>query len=146
MSTTSTLTESELPQTSPRALHIGLWVVQGLLFLAFVMAGSMKLTTPLEELARNMPWVSRMPGGLVRFIGVAEVSGALGLLLPSLFRILPKLSALAGAGLTVVMVLAASHHLMNGEAAMAPVNVVLGGLAAFVAWGRGKRAPIQPRR
>jgi putative oxidoreductase len=130
---------------SSKGLNIALWVVQFLLFAAFGMAGFMKATAPISELSKNMPWVPRFSPGMVRFIGIAELCGALGMILPSLSRIKPMLTPLAGLGLTVVMVLAAGHHLMNGEAKMAPIPLALGALAAFVAWGRWTKAPITPR-
>jgi putative oxidoreductase len=71
--------------------------------------------------------------------------GALGLVVPSATRIKPWLTPLAGAGLLTVMILASLFHLSRGEANLAPINVVLGALAAFVAWGRWKKAPIAPR-
>ena len=129
-----------------KGLHIGLWVVQGLLAVAFGMAGAMKTFTPLPELAASLPWVLDVPAALVRFIGISELAAAFGLVLPSLLRVQPRLTALAGAGLVVVMVLASIFHLSRGEAAALPANFVLGGLAAFVAWGRTRKAPIQARK
>ena len=128
-----------------KGLHIGLWVAQGLLAVAFGMAGAMKATTPLDELAKSLVWVTDVPGGLVRFIGIAEFAAALGMILPSALRIKPILTPAAGAGLVAIMCLAAPFHLSRGEAAVTPVNLVLGALAAFVAWGRYTRAPIAPR-
>jgi putative oxidoreductase len=134
-------------QTSapPKAWHYGLWSVQALLALAFVMAGFMKLTTPLDQLGAAMPWVTAVPGALVRFIGLAELAGGLGLVLPAATRIRPILTPIAAAGLVVVMVLAALLHVARGELAALPVNLVLGGLATLVAWGRTARAPIAAR-
>lgn len=131
--------------TTPRGLHIGLWVAQGLLALGFGMAGSMKLLTPIADLAEKMSWVKDSSPALVRFIGAAELAGALGLILPSLTRILPKLTVLAALGLLVVMILGGAVHVMHGEANRLPVNVLLGGLAGFVAWGRLRAAAIPPR-
>jgi hypothetical protein len=139
----ATSMETAAPQ---KGLHIALWVVQVLLLALFGMAGFMKATAPIAELAKNMAWVSRFSPGTVRFIGVAELCGALGMVLPSLSRVQPKLTALAGLGLTIVMALAVGHHLMNGEAKFASAPLLLGGLAAFVAWGRSKRAQIAPRQ
>ncbi|MGC4115998.1 MAG: DoxX family protein [Myxococcales bacterium] len=127
-----------------KALNIGLWIAQVLLAVAFGMAGLMKLTTPIEVLAQNMNWVADQPW-LVRFIGGSEVAGALGMLLPALTRILPRLTALAGLGLVVVMVLAAGFHATRGELGAIPVTLILGSLAAFVAWGRFRAAPIPSR-
>ena len=139
-----TTATSEAP-TQSKALHISLWVVQVLLAFAFGGAGLMKLTQPIADLAAKMVWPGQMPEALVRFIGLSELLGAIGLILPAVTRIKPKLTALAGAGLVVVMLLASAFHLSRGEAQVLPVNFVLGGLAAFVAWGRFKKAPIAPR-
>ncbi|HYC92879.1 MAG TPA: DoxX family protein [Thermoanaerobaculia bacterium] len=128
-----------------RGLNIVLALVQIVLAFAFGAAGLMKLTQPIEALAASMPWVSAVPSALVRFIGLAELAGALGLILPWLTRIKPQLISLAAIGLILVMVLASAFHLSRGEAGAIPVNVVLAALAAFVAWGRSKAAPIQPR-
>ncbi len=133
------------PRTSVRWLHFGLWAAQGLLALAFGMAGVLKVSAPLAELAHKMAWTAAVPGPLVRFIGASELTGVLGLILPSVTRIRPKLTALAGAGLATVMVLAMAFHLSRGEAHVIGVNLVLGSLAAFVAWGRFRGAPIPPR-
>lgn len=131
--------------TTPRGLHIGLWVAQGLLALGFGMAGSMKLLTPIADLAEKMSWVKDSSPALVRFIGASELAGALGLILPSLTRILPKLTVLAALGLLVVMILGGAVHVMHGEANRLPVNFLLGGLAGFIAWGRLRAAAIPPR-
>jgi putative oxidoreductase len=129
-----------------KALHIVLWLAQGLLAVAFAMAGSMKIGMPIDELVANgMTFAARLPEGLVRFIGAAEILGAVGLMMPAATRVLPRLTPIAAADLAFVMVLAAGHHLINGEASMVPANALLGSLALFVAWGRWFRAPIQAR-
>ena len=143
MSTAALAPSNEVQRS--KGLHIGLWVVQGLLFALFTLAGVMKTFKPVAELAKMMSWVPRVSPEMVRFIGASEIAGALGLLLPSLTRIKPKLSSLAAAGLTTIMVLAALFHASRGEFKVIPANVVLGALAAFVAWGRFKGAPIAPR-
>lgn len=125
-------------------MNIALWIAQVLLGVAFAMAGFMKLVSPIDELARNMSWVYEARA-LVRFIGAAELLGALGLVLPSAMRIKPWLTPLAAVGLGVVMVLAMGFHATRGELETLPVNVALGGIAAFIAWGRWKKAPIPPR-
>ncbi|MCO4748386.1 MAG: DoxX family protein [Proteobacteria bacterium] len=133
------------PQTS-KALHIGLWAVQGLLAAMFLMTGVMKLTTGQEELvAQGMAWAGRVPPELILFIGVSQLLGAIGLILPSVLRIKPVLTPIAAAALGLVMVLAAAEHSMAGEFSSVPVNAVLFSLTAFVAWGRGIQAPIHSR-
>ena len=81
----------------------------------------------------------------MRFIGLSEIAGAIGLVLPALTRIKPILTAWAAVGLTTIMVLAMIMHAVRGELGALPMNAVLGGMAAFVAWGRFRWAPIAPR-
>lgn len=127
-------------------MNIALWIVQVLLAAAFLMSGMMKIGNPPEELIKaGMTFVSYTPHALVKFIGAAELFGALGLLLPSLTRIQPKLTPIAAALLGVVMLLAAITHLTHGEAPMIVPNIILGALASFTAWGRWSKAPITPR-
>jgi hypothetical protein len=118
-----------------------LWVVQGLLALVFLFAGGTKLALPLDELAGPVS----LPGPLLRFIGVAEVLGAIGLILPSLLRIRPGLTPLAAAGLVVIMIGATVITLGVGAVVPALVSIVVGLLAAFVAYGRWRLAPIGRR-
>lgn len=126
-------------------LRAGLWAAQIALAGVFLMAGAFKAFTPIAELAAPMPWVTEVPAALVRFVGVAELAGAIGLILPSLSRVRPLLTPLAALGLATVMLLASVMHLADGEPAMLPVNAALGGLAMFVAWGRWSGAPIRAR-
>lgn len=129
-------------QKNDKAINIGLWVLQVLLGLMFIAAGAMKATQPVEAMAANMPWVTSTPLELVRFIGVSEFLGGLGLILPSLLRIKPHLTVWAATGLALVMVLAAIFHGSRGEFPDIGVNVVMIALFAFIAWGRSKKVPI----
>jgi hypothetical protein len=114
-----------------------LWIVQGLLALIFLFTGGMKLVLPLEVLTEQMP----LPGLFVRFIGVAEVLGAIGLILPGLLRIRPGLTPLAAAGLVIIMIGATVLTLAGGEVALALIPLVVGLFSAFVAYGRWRLAP-----
>jgi uncharacterized membrane protein YphA (DoxX/SURF4 family) len=122
-----------------------LWTLQLLLGVAFVAAGAMKLSQPLEALGAQMVWVNDVPAMLVRFIGLAEVLGGLGLILPAATRIRPWLTPLAAVGLALDMLLATGFHLVRGESGFAVPTLVLGLLAAFVAYGRRVLVPIIPR-
>jgi putative oxidoreductase len=128
-----------------KALHLGLWVVQGLLGALFLAVGAMKATQPIAVLVDTLGWPAAVPAALVRVIGVAELLGALGLILPAATRVKPMLTPLAGVGLAMAMLLAAVFHTSRGELGALPIPLVLGGLAAFVAWGRAAKAPIAPR-
>jgi uncharacterized membrane protein YphA (DoxX/SURF4 family) len=116
-----------------------LWVVQGLLALLFLFAGGVKLVMPIEEMTRQMP--VPLPGLFLRFIGVAEVLGAIGLILPGLLRIRPGLTPLAAAGLAIIMIGATVITLAAGDVASALIPLTVGLLAAFVAYGRWRQAP-----
>lgn len=115
-----------------------LWVVQALLALVFLFAGVSKLIMPIEEMTKDI----QMPGAFLRFIAVFEILGALGLILPSLLRIRPGLTPLAAAGLVIIMIGATVVSLMIGTVVMALMPFVVGLLAAFVAYGRWRLAPI----
>jgi hypothetical protein len=112
-----------------------LWIVQGLLALLFLWAGGMKLVLPLEKLAGPV----LLPGLFMRFIGVAEVLGAIGLILPGILRIRPGLTPLAAAGLVIIMIGATVLTLVGGDAGMALIPLVVGLLSAFVAYGRWRQ-------
>jgi uncharacterized membrane protein YphA (DoxX/SURF4 family) len=111
-----------------------LWFVQGLLALLFLLTGSMKLFLPLAVLMAQIPLP--MPGLFVRFLGVAEAAGAIGLILPGLLRIRPGLTPLAACGLVFIMIGAAVVTLLSGGGGMALMPLVVGLLAAFIAYGR----------
>ena len=117
-------------------MNIALWIVQGLLGLLFLMAGSMKLMQPKEKLAERMRWVDDFSAGTVRLIGGFEVLCAIGIVLPVLIGVLPWLSPLAAVGLVLAMIGAAITHARRNEYQMIITNMVLLLLAAFVVYGR----------
>ena len=114
-----------------------LWIIQGLLAALFLFAGGTKLILPLDVLmSMGSPNQIQLPGWFVRFIGVAEVLGALGLILPGLLRIRPGLTPLAAAGLVIIMIGATVITLAADGVAPALIPLVVGLLSAFVAYGR----------
>lgn len=141
------MTDATSAQARPRWLNIALWVVQILLAVAFGAAGAMKLGQPIDALAAaGMTYVNHTPEWLVRFIGISEVAGALGMILPALTRILPVLTPIAALGFAIIQVLAIITHGLLGETAQTlPINLVLLALSLFVAWGRWRARPIAPR-
>jgi uncharacterized membrane protein YphA (DoxX/SURF4 family) len=142
---TTALPLSTLPASTGKPLRIALWVAQGLVAAMFVMSGFMKLTTPIAELAAMMPWAGQVSPAFVRFIGLVDLAGGIGILLPALTRIQPRLTVLAALGCAVLQVLAFAFHAYRGEFGVLPVNVVLLALSVFVFWGRSQKAPILPR-
>src|SRR4029453_4727050 len=101
--------------------NYALWIIQGLLALLFLFAGGTKLVLPIQELTGPIP----LPALFVRFIGVAEVLGAIGLILPGLLRIRPGLTRLAAAGLTIIMIGATGLTLAGGQVATALIPLVV---------------------
>jgi uncharacterized membrane protein YphA (DoxX/SURF4 family) len=127
------------------ALKIALWAAQILVGLPFIGIGLMKLLTPIPKLAAMLPWTGQLPEAFVRFIGVVDITGGVGMLLPALTRIKPGLTVWAALGCTVLQVFAIIFHTSRGEAAFTPGNYVFLALSIFVLWGRGRKAPISPR-
>jgi hypothetical protein len=119
-----------------------LWIVQALLAALFLFAGGMKLILPLDQLTGPVA----VPGWFLRFIGVCEVLGALGLILPGLLRIRAGLTSLAAAGLVILMIGATVITLVGGDVGAALISTAVGLLAAFVAYGRWRLAPLRGSR
>ena len=114
-----------------------LWIVQVLLALLFLFAGGAKLVLSPEALKGPVA----LPVLFLRLIGVCEVLGALGVILPGILRIRPGLTPLAAAGLVIIMIGATVVNLVSGGGAAAVITLVLGLLAAFVAYGRWRLTP-----
>ena len=122
-------------------MNSALWIIQGILALAFLAAGTTRLTRPIEKLAAQMGWVRDFRPSTVRLIGGLEVLAAVGLILPPLVGVLPWLAPLAATGLVALMLGAAATHLRRHEMGAIAANAVLLALAAFVAVGRFTVAP-----
>lgn len=124
-------------------MNILLWIIQILLALLFLFAGGSKLVMSMEDMQKmGSPDQVQLPELFIRFIGVVEVLGALGLVLPGLFRIRKGLTALAAAGLAIIMIGAVIVTIAGGgpamtRVAMAITPLIVGLLCAFVAYGRG---------
>ena len=118
--------------------NITLWVVQGVLASLFLFAGVMKLVLPIEAMAGPVA----LPGLFLRFIGVCEALGAVGLILPGLLRIHRELTPVAAAGLVIIMAGATVITIMGGAIAPALVPFIVGVLAASVAYGRTRTAQL----
>lgn len=117
-------------------MNLVVWIVQGLVALAFLAAGFMKGFAPLAILKKNMTWVNSVPAAFVRFIGIAEILGAIGLSLPLATGIASWLTVAAAIGLAVVMVSAAILHASRHESSQIGMNVVLLLLALFIVVAR----------
>ena len=129
-------------QKPSKAINIVLWVAQVVLATTFIWAAAMKWFQPVEKLAAMWPWTGQIPGILVKLTGLIDLVGAVGLILPSLLRIKPKLTPIAAIGIILLMISASIFHIARGEAAQIGANIVFAGMAAFIAWGRFVKAPI----
>jgi hypothetical protein len=124
-----------------------LWTLQILwgLFFSFTGFGKVLAYDPAiwHRMLHQVAWFSAVPQGLFVFIGVCEGLGGAALIIPAITRVAPKLVPIAAAGLAVIMLLAVGFHIARGEAAFfVPLNLVLGAVAAFIAYGRST-VPIQ---
>jgi uncharacterized membrane protein YphA (DoxX/SURF4 family) len=123
-------------------INIVLWIIQALLGVAFLIAGFLKSTQPVGKLASTMPWVRDVRVVWPRFIGVCEVLGALGLILPGVTHIQTWLTVVAAGGLAMIMVDAAMFHRSRHEYAMIAANAVLFVLAVLIVYRRWVLVPL----
>ena len=124
-----------------RGVSIGLWTAQVLAAALFLFAGSVKLILPVEAMAGPLGF----PGWFLRFIGTAEVLGALGLILPTAMRIQPWLTPLAAEGLLIIMAGAVTTTLMAGGGAGAIVPAIVAMVLTTIAYGRTRTARVPAR-
>lgn len=125
--------------TTSKPTRIVLWTIQGVLAALFIFTGGMKLVLPVAALTKDVP----LPGGFIRFIGILEVLGGLGLVLPGLLHFRPVLTPLAALGLVIIMSGAFGVSLLTGHADTAGIPVVVGVLLAVVAVVRGMSLKAQ---
>src|ERR1700676_392794 len=120
-----------------RKTNVVLWILQVLLAVLFMFAGVMKFVMPIEEMTKQIA----LPGWFLHFIGVAEILGAIGLVLPGILRIRTGLMPLAAAALVVIMIGATAVNLKTGQRGAALTTVIVGLLLVFVAYNRRRMAP-----
>lgn len=125
-----------------KTTHILLWVAQILLSVSLIWAAYVKLFHSIEQLEVMWPWTGEVSPGFVRLTGIIDLLGALGILLPALFRFKPVLTPIAASGIVLLMISACIFHICRGEASQIGFNIAFGAIAAFVAYGRFKLAPI----
>jgi hypothetical protein len=116
-------------------VDVGLWIAQWLLATLYLAAGGLKLVRPRETLVAsgNFDWMKQTSNAGVKAVGVVEILGALGVVLPWLSGIAPILTPIAALGLVVVQICAIRVHLVRGERRPLPANLLLLLLAAYVA-------------
>ncbi|WP_433476466.1 DoxX family protein [Spirillospora sp. CA-142024] len=117
-------------------MNLLLWILQAALAALFAAAGAMTIAQPKDKLEPKLPWTTDFAAGTIRFIGLAELAGALGLILPAATGLTPILTPLAATGLALLMALAALTHLRRKELTAIALNTVLLIAAAVITWGR----------
>jgi uncharacterized membrane protein YphA (DoxX/SURF4 family) len=125
-----------------KIMNIALWIIQILVALAFLMAGSMKVSQPIDKLKNNLAWTAHTTPGIVRLVGALEVLGAIGLILPAVTHILPWLTPVAAIGLVLTMIGASIVHIRLKEFSRLGVPLILLLLALFIVYGRFMLAPL----
>ena len=125
-------------------MNIALWIVQVLLAVVFVFHGVIKLAPP-PDLPAQIQWIYDMAPGLRTFVGTVELLAAIGLILPGVTKIQPRLTPLAALGLMILMVGGVVFHIPRGEFEAISINVFVFILSAFVAYGRWRVRPLQAR-
>lgn len=139
-------TVAKTATSSSARWNIGLWAAQIALAALYLMGVWIHLLmSPEEAAAMGAVWMSEAPLALVRFIGVMELLGVIGLILPAAMRIKPSLTVQAAIGLLAIQALAIPFHAVRGEFAPLPFNLIYVALAVLVIWGRSRKAPILPR-
>jgi uncharacterized membrane protein YphA (DoxX/SURF4 family) len=117
-------------------MNIALWIAQVLLAIMYGMSGIMK-TFQTAKAKGTFPWAKNLSDGFIRFIGISELLGSLGMILPLITGILPWLTVVAAIGLTLIQLLAIfTQHLPRREYNVIPMNLVLLALSVFVVIGR----------
>lgn len=132
-------TDMIIEQKKSTLLTVALWLVQGLLAVSLIWAATMKLFQPADQLAAMWPWTAEHPM-LVKLTGVFDLLAGIGLVLPALLRIQPRLTSYAAYGIIVLMVAASLFHIARGEASQIGINIVFALLAMFIVWGRQTQA------
>lgn len=122
-------------------MNITLWILQALAAVFFLMAGSMKLARPIDQLAKRFEWISNVPPWFVRFIGACELAGAVGLIVPAVTSILPKLTLVAAAGLAALMACAVVFHVARRELPASIRALVILMVALVITTGRWMLVP-----
>ena len=130
---------------SSKSLNISLWIAQTLLASTLLFGGATKLFQPIEQVSAMWPWTGQIPIELVKFTGIIDLLGAIGLILPALLRIKPILTPMAAIGTLALMICASIFHISRGEASQIAPNIVFASIAIFIAWGRFKKVPVSEK-
>jgi hypothetical protein len=124
------------PSTHSQIVNVLLWVGQAMICGSLCIGEIMKLTMPIAKISQIFPWTGQVSKPFLRFIGVVDLAGGLGILLPEVTHIVPRLTVLAAIGCIALQALAIGFHVRRDEASQTPFNFFLLALCGFVLWGR----------
>lgn len=122
-------------QKASKTINVFLWIAQALLAACLIWAAGMKLLLPIDKLAAMWPWTAEQPV-LVKVTGIFDLLAGIGLVLPGVLRIQPRLTVYTAIGVIALMVTASVFHIGRGEAAQIGINIFIAIVAGFVVWGR----------
>ena len=124
------------PGAHGQVINDSLWVAQAAIFTLLCIGGFMKLLMPVQKISERFAWTGQVSEPFLRFIGVVDFAGGVGILLPALTHVLPRLTVFTALGCVVLQILAIGFHARRGEIAETPFNFFLLALSLFVLWGR----------
>lgn len=136
-------TSAALPAKMPTLFNILLWAAQAFVGITFTVMACIKIFKPIPELAAMWPWTGEYPVAMVRGLGLIDLAGGIGILMPSLTRIKPNLAVAAALGCFLLQICASIFHISRGEMEAIPVNGIYLVLTAFIFWGR-RKYPVLP--
>jgi hypothetical protein len=124
------------PFSHNQVINVLLWASQAMICGSLCIGGVMKLTMSIARISQSFPWTGQVSKPFLRFIGVVDLAGGLGIVLPELANIVPRLTVAVAIGCVVLQVLAIGFHVRRNEAVQTPFNLFLLVLCGFVVWGR----------
>jgi uncharacterized membrane protein YphA (DoxX/SURF4 family) len=145
MSQISSRVERKRQKRKERNQKLSFWVAQTILAGVFFLQGLMKLIIPVDALAQTQFWINVAPEWIVKMIGVVEVLAGIGLIVPSLLQYRPEWSLRAGYGVLLLLLLAATFHVIRQEWGNLPTIVILAAIDVYFLWGRLKKEPIREK-
>lgn len=125
-------------QKISKRMNLVVWIAQCILATGFIWAASMKLLQSPEKLAEMWSWTASNPE-LVKLTGILDLLAGIGLTLPALLNIQPRLTIYTAYGTILLMIAASIFHILRGEASQIGVNIFFAGMAGFIAWARNKQ-------
>ena len=135
----------KMGRSNNQLFNVILWILQAVVAVMFIMPGFMKMLLPIQTLSAMLPWTGQVSPYMVRGLGLIDVLGGVGVVLPSLLLVKPQLAGTVAIACILLMISAIIFHISRGEASVIGFNIVVIFILAFIAWGRNIKAPIQSK-